>query len=317
VLSILNAIHPGDPRYTPSAPTGKAPLAAVAAMGHAYESLRFAGFERLIPPAQFRLYGGANQYDLAHPTLKNPDGTPVIAHPDVVLADAVSGAVLLDEEVKTVSDSYSSELPRKTHLEQRLLRQYIWRSHGHNPCGRIHYAFRDTPESAMDYNLIPSHEGMIGFWAAVPDSKKLYSWELLEELNKRLCYIADCVENRVIPDRLPAENYECRLKRYGTQCPFRASCWPETAATLPLIAAETLKKVAEYAEITRKKAEHDKVSFALKNRQKEIQDELSPLLAVFGDELKAGSYLLARSLVDVPCRVGQAYSFYRYVVKTV
>ena len=70
------------------------------------------------------VYGGSDQYNLAHPDLVNVDGTPVVAHPDIVLE--VGGRVLLDEEIKTTGGS-RNYLPKLPHLEQRLLRQYFWK----------------------------------------------------------------------------------------------------------------------------------------------------------------------------------------------
>ena len=170
VLTILHALHPDAEEFIPAKPGGKDGLATAAAFGNAYEEWRYA--QSWVPNVgRDKLYGGSNQFNLTHPDLLNVDKSRVTAHPDIVLE--CSGDIVLDEEIKTTGEGSRNYLPKLSHLEQRLLRQYFWRGMGVEPYGRIHYGFRGSftnPDDPMDFELVP-HEGMLTL------NEELYTWE--------------------------------------------------------------------------------------------------------------------------------------------
>ena len=88
VLNILSVLYPEE--YVPDKPDGKDSLIGAAVLGDMHEERRVWGWRRA--------YGGEiiTQYDLRHPELKNVDGTPVTAHPDIFVPE-----LNLDEEVKS------------------------------------------------------------------------------------------------------------------------------------------------------------------------------------------------------------------------
>ena len=320
VLTILHALYPDVEDYKPRRPDGKDGLATAAAYGNSYEDWRYRQ-SWLLNVKEGRVYGGSDQYNLAHPDLVNVDGTPVVAHPDIVLE--VGGRVLLDEEIKTTGSGSRNDLPKLPHLEQRLLRQYFWKKKvGVEPFGRIHYGFRGSftdPRNPVDFEMIPHERGMLGLW-----NEKIYPWEYIEELNQRLVYIRDCVERQVIPGRHPRadspEYYECHFASdlFQAECPWREDCWKEELEyerRPAVLVADADGIVRELVLLKERRCELDKESRELTKRIKELQKRLDPFFDEFGDRIMAGGVVIERVLVKVPERQQKAFEYHKYEVK--
>ncbi len=318
VLTILHALHPEEKRFAPHRPDGKAGLLPSAVLGDMHEEKRFEAWCRAYSGA---VYGGENQYSLAHPQLKNPDGTPVTAHPDIYLPE-----IPLDEEVKSTGAGSESYLPKKAHLDQLLYRHYLWwLSEGIRPYGRIHYSFRENlVDAAMPaaYEFVPLEKGMLSLW-----NQELWPWDYLVSLEERIRYILACVDKKEVPPRHREADspyyYECYFQPLQAECPWRESCWKEELAEArePPVRLDNL--AATIRDLHKLKAEcasaREKAGHLDKERRK-LQKELDPFFEEFGDRLAAGlgerMIVVSRKRVQVRPRNLDGYSFWRYDITT-
>jgi|LSQX01.1.fsa_nt_gb hypothetical protein len=315
VLMILNELYPEEEAFQPFNPEGKNGLLQMAILGDIHEGWRFDAWRRVY---KGRLYGGDKQYNLETKRILNVDGTPVTAHPDIYAPD-----IPLDEEVKSTGESSADYLPKKPHVEQRLLRQAFWKYDvGVEPFGRIVYSFRETltdPKNPAVFELIPDSRGMVALW-----DETLYEWDFIRSLEDRLRYIKTCVEKKEIPPRHPEASdqyyYECYFvtRTVQAQCPWREDCW---AAELreerrPAIVVESAKELLrEFVDLKTKQQEVEKVSRVLKERIKSVTRRLDPFFNEFGAKIGFGDIVVERKKVSVPARQQEAYEFYRYVLK--
>ncbi len=308
VLNILSVLYPEE--YVPDKPDGKDSLIGAAVLGDMHEERRVWGWRRA--------YGGEiiTQYDLRHPELKNVDGTPVTAHPDIFVPE-----LNLDEEVKSTGAGSVNYLPKESHVDQLLLRLLWWRKYENRVMyGRITYSFRESlvnPDHPVVFEFVPEGDGY-----CLGD--KCFDLSYMESLEERLFYVRRCLDTREIPPRHPKAvdqyYYECYFyspELGHLECPWRESCWAEELAyeRRPAIQVENIGGLLEeFVALKEQQQQADKVSRELKNRCRAIQKRLDSIFDEFGDRIAARGIVLERTLVEVPPRQAEGYSFYRYNV---
>jgi len=306
---ILNAAYPEKIEFQPSNPEGKTALEGVAQLGHIIENA--------LADLWAKKYSGKTyrQYSLAHPSLKNLDGTAVTAHTDIWVP-----SLKTDIEVKSVSISAKYRLPIKNHVDQLLLRLLWWRKLKNRVVtGEIPYIFRETfydPETGKVpvFKFLPEEEGYL-----CENTGKLYSWEYIKSFEERLFSLRNSLETLNPPEREGSlHGFPCQVTtpNYSTECPWREKCWKleeERAPGFMVKAAEELILRLIKAKENQKTAEA--LAKAAKEEVQVIQKELDFFFDEFGPKISGGGYTVVRTSVDMSEKVIPAYSYYRYSIK--
>ena len=195
-----------------------------------------------------------------------------------------------DIEVKSVSvKAKKYGLPKDEHLKQLMLRLHLNKKYlGADPVGEIVYFFRETmfdPETMAPVVIPVYYDPVAG-----------------QELEDRLLWIMQCIDNHVIPDqegRSP-DHYPCKSSTtfYDVECPYRELCW-ETVGEEPAKPASVgLDLVERYVEL---QAKRNELNAEVKVLTEEIQEIEERLNAIFeqekADKLAFGQWEVKKTLV--------------------
>ena len=312
VLTVLNALYPGEKDFQPDNPQGKAGLKAAAVNGDIREDDYYEKVKDLYPG---KVYGGQQtQFELKHPYLFNPDNEPITSHPDLFVPD-----IPLDEEIKTASEASRKYLPKGSHVKQVIYRYFLWnRAEQIKPYIRIVYLFRALePEF---FELVPEGDGLRAQWDG-----GFYSWDYIKSLDERMKWMLECVDKKEIPPREgdSPHYYECRYEPLGAECPWRESCWAEELAeerTPPVRVDNLADKIRELAEVDENRRRHARAAEDYKKRKKQLQKELAPVFEEFDTsklsalDPQGREVVVKRKYVEVPEKTQKGFSFWQYDV---
>lgn len=319
VLRILHALYPNAEEYIPPVPDGKDPIRGMAKIGDIVENEALKQTRAILNQQGKKVF---SQYELPNPKgLKNPDGSIVVAHPDIYVP-----SLGYDIEIKCVSTGAIHRLPNEQHRDQLLLRLLWWKEGKRKDItGILTYFFRETyyaPGTLAPIRYI--FEPVLGGYNIKTDKGVLidyFTLKYMRELEERLHYIAECVEKKILPDR--TENYNdfpCYVhgRDFISQCPWREKCWARELAeerSPGVILEEVEDIILELVMVKERQKAKDKEAREAKNKAKELEEKLTPYFERYGNKITAGGYTISRTLVEIPEKVMKGYSYYRYSLR--
>ena len=178
-----------------------------------------------------------------------------------------------DIEVKSVSvKAKRYGLPKDEHLKQLMLRLHLNAKYcGVAPTGEITYFFRETmfDPATMAPVVIPvEYDPVMG-----------------QELEDRLLWIMQCVENKILPNKegQSPDYYPCKTSTalYDVECPYRALCWEEMEEAPAKPAKGGVELVEQYVQLQARRNELNAEVKALTEEIQEIEEQLN---AIFEQE---------------------------------
>ncbi len=319
VYRILNALYPEEAEYIPPNPNGKDGIKGMARIGDIVEEEALNRTRESLNRLNKRVFP---QYELPSPRgLKNPDGSIVVAHPDIYVP-----SLNYDIEIKCVGTASIPRLPNQSHVEQLLLRLLWWkRSKDKKLTGVLTYFFRETyyaPGTLEPIRFVI--EPIVGGFNVKDESGKIletHTINYVEEIEERLHTIAKCVETLTLPERTESHNvFPCYVhgKDSVTECPWREKCWAkelEEERSPGALVEKAEDIVTKLSEAKEKQKALDKKAREAKKEVKALQEELTPVFDEFGDKITAGGHTVSRTLVNIPEKTMRGYSYYRYSMR--
>jgi len=227
----------------------------------------------------------AQEFDDAVPQYEIETPYGVKAHCDIWVP-----SLQRDIEVKSISvKAKKYGLPKDEHLKQLMLRLHLNKKYlGADPVGEIVYFFRETmfdPETMAPVVIPVYYDPIAG-----------------QELEDRLLWIMQCIDNHVLPEqegRSP-DHYPCKSSTtfYDVECPYRELCWEVVEEEPAKPASVGLDLVKRYVELQDKR---NKLNFEVKALTEEMQEIEERLNAIFeqekADKLAFGQWEVKKTLV--------------------
>ncbi len=245
----------------------------------------------------------AQEFDDAIPQFEIETPYGVKAHCDIWVP-----SLQKDIEVKSVSvKAKRYGLPKDEHLKQLMLRLHFNAKYfGATPIGEIVYFFRETmfDPATMAPVVIPVE----------------YDPTFGQELEDRLLWIMQCIENKVLPGKegQSPDHYPCRTSTalYDVECPYRALCWEEMEEAPAKPAKGGVELVEQYVQLQAKRNELNAEVKALTDEMQEIEERLNEVFKQEkADKLAFGQWEVKRSVIPAGKVEYERKEYVRWYIK--
>lgn len=324
-LQIQHALDPAC--CLPTNPDGMKSEAfmGTAARGNAYE-------KGIFEPSQKLKWGDrvSFQEDLVFPSLQNPDGTPVTAHPDGVVSHTADESGW-DLECKTAFLKALPYLPRESHVAQQLLRLYIRYKYMdliYN--GEMTYYFAETTWNPVTgvpviFTLeAETNNGFEGYWLYNEDKKPIWFFEkaYLQSLEDRIISLRQAIDDKEMPARESEEmhGFPCRTKTslLDVECPWRGMCWEQEMQKYydPGTSVRLGDLARNYKTVKDRQRELSNEQKLARMEASSIEKEFDNFFEFLGTEkITSDGLTISRSIIKIPPRLQDGYTYSRYTVR--